>query len=285
MKRGNIKVMEAFMKKIKLLVVGLVILVALGMGFVSCGGDEDDGPSIFEGTWENTSEKITFSGNSFTFLSDGMSYTGTFTYSEPQTNKGTITFDFSRFSVDGSNWYNRNDFIDAMIRAREKITEASWKDMREEAKNTLRNKYRNEFAPPTSENGFYDLEDNTLELGSDSISGLYYQGGEVSVPGGPETTPPPAVGKGILRVYNKTTSAGNYIAKIEVSKEGLTSTSDYTGAEFSRNEFRDINLDPGSYDVEITRNTGTKWAKQTPVTITESETTEINFNILSDDWE
>jgi hypothetical protein len=274
--------MEVFMKTVKLLVAGLVILAALSMGFISCGGDDGDDPIIFDGTWQNASgtETLTLSGGAFTFLSDGgLSYTGTFTYTEQQTNMGDITFDFTRFSDDGIEWKTRTQFIDAQA---QRLAGTSWIGMNENGKQALREKVIAEVAPPNKETGSYTLNGNTLQLGPASIKDTYYRAGSEPNPPEADLNDPD---NGILRVYNKTTSAGNYIKTIEVSKEStIVKTESYTGAGFSRNEYRDIELAPGDYGLKITRNTDTVWEKISPITITANATITIDFNILSDDW-
>jgi hypothetical protein len=275
--------MEAFMKKIKLLAVGLVMLVALGMGFISCGEDEDDGPSVCEGTWRDAFgfETISFSGSDFTFLSDvGLSYKGTFTYTDGQAGMGNITLNFSQYSEDGTKWLNREKFIDVLAQKLAKANDSAWAAMREDAKTQYKTKATNEFAPPTTETGAYTLNEDTLTLSSASVSGIYYQGNAMTSP--PGITPPTA--KGLLIVYNRTTSAGNYIKKIEVTKDGVTNSETY-GEEFSRNESRDIELDPGTYGLTITRGTDTTWERSSPITITANQITTVNFNIInSEEW-
>jgi hypothetical protein len=270
--------MEAFMKKMKLLTVGLVILVALGMGFISCGDEEDDDPSVFEGTWRNESETetIILSGSNFTFYGDEISCKGTFTYTEPEANAGTITLKFSDFSKDGIKWYKRVDFIDLMARESIGKTEVEWGNMQEAARQAERNKVR---GVPNNETGDYSLSDNnnTLTLTTDSFSGTYFR----------DAGPAPATGT--LRVYNRNeTPPGNYIATIDVLKaDETTQTTENCGTTIVKDMYFDIELPKGTYGLKVKRGgtTTTTWTYQSSVTIIGGVTTTINFHVALDEWE
>jgi hypothetical protein len=176
----------------------LLLSLIFAFAVTSCGGGNDgDGnggsPSALEGTWLSVSgdSNILIQGKNFKFLG-GEIYTyakGTFTLQKLQEGTDTITLNFSQFSFDDVKWYNRTRFIDEVIKDKLGYSDSRWNEFPNDYKDEVRGYYTNIDSPnyielPSTEAGNYLLDDNTLFLYSDSVSGTYYRDGENPGPGG-----------------------------------------------------------------------------------------------------
>jgi hypothetical protein len=140
----------------------ILLSVALTLAVTACPTDSDGGGgggarTVLEGTWEGPgSQRVTFSGNSFTRITGStLDLRGTFTLSS---DGETIDFAINRYSTDGgSNWLNRNQYIDARIIAQLEITEALWNSYPEAQKQQLRETYAVIIGAPASDTGTYSL--------------------------------------------------------------------------------------------------------------------------------
>jgi major membrane immunogen (membrane-anchored lipoprotein) len=347
--------MEAFMKKIKLLAVGLVILVALGMGFTSCGDDEDVYGTL-RVVNQNPGSELNASINTIVKIevldADGLSVVASESYAAGSIAKGNSAV----FSLLAGTYKLRIDMYNSAgwtMKSAIQIEEGEKTiDFLIDTENgrgewpygTLN--IRNEDTTPGNSitivevlksngslQGYHLFNDNALSHGQNkdidiipngtyrlrviwndgskwinkstftinsddgnyglttvdfsTTANTWEEAPEVSIDdiNDPDYEP---VTSGV-RVYNRnSTPAGNYIAKIVVlESDGTTevSTHPYSN-KFTKDVYAEIDLNPGSYKLKITRGGGssTTWAKQSTFTVTADNVTIVDFYVASDDW-